>query len=255
MSYIAQSNFLGIRFDNIGLPKMLESLASRGAEAPFAYLVTPNVDHVVRLHGRQPEIPELLESYRAASWCLCDSRILASLAKLSGIDLMVTPGSDLTATLIADAIRPGDRVAIVGGSEETVALLSGRLAGVKFLQHQPPMGLMQNPRALASAAKFISDAHARFTFIAVGSPQQELIALLASRLPTSTGTALCIGAAIEFVVGQQVRAPRVIQRMGLEWAHRLMQNPFRLWRRYLWTGPRIFLIALTHHREKRRDGH
>ena len=199
--------FLGIEFDNVALPRLVATLADRSADAPLAYLVTPNVDHIVRLHDYRSDSADVLESYRAATWCACDSRVLAGLAKLSGIHLSVAPGSDLTAALLDRTVQPGDRIAIIGGSQATVSLLARRLTGVEIVQHEPPMGLRDDPRAMATAAEFIAAAHARFSFIAVGSPQQELIAQLASRIPHATGTALCIGAAIEFVVGQQVRAP------------------------------------------------
>jgi exopolysaccharide biosynthesis WecB/TagA/CpsF family protein len=54
---------------------------------------------------------------------------------------------------------------------------------------------------------------------------------------------MCVGAALEFLVGRQSRAPRAMRFLGLEWAHRLAMNPGRLWRRYLVEGPRIFLLT------------
>ena len=74
----------------------------------------------------------------------------------------------------------------------------------------------------------------------VGSPQQELIA---ARVTGGTGFGLCIGAALEFLTGDQVRAPLVLRKTGLEWAYRLASNPRRLWRRYLVEGPKVFLLA------------
>ena len=73
--------------------------------------------------------------------------------------------------------------------------------------------------------------------------EQELIAAETKAIPGATGTAFCIGAALEFLTGRQKRAPRVAQRLGLEWAHRLASNPQRMWRRYLFDNPRIFLLA------------
>jgi exopolysaccharide biosynthesis WecB/TagA/CpsF family protein len=102
---------------------------------------------------------------------------------------------------------------------------------------------MQNPRARTSAAEFISDQKVRFSFICVGSPQQEMIAVEAAKLGTASGMAFCIGAALEFITGQTKRAPVLARRLGLEWAHRLLTDPRRLWRRYLVEGPAIFLLA------------
>jgi len=104
--------------------------------------------------------------------------------------------------------------------------------------------LRTNPKALREAARFLASADARFSFVTAGSPQQEIIASDARPLPGAGGMTLCVGAGLEFLTGEQVRAPPVLQRLGLEWAHRLATNPGRLWRRYLVEGPRIFPIYL-----------
>jgi N-acetylglucosaminyldiphosphoundecaprenol N-acetyl-beta-D-mannosaminyltransferase len=53
---------------------------------------------------------------------------------------------------------------------------------------------------------------------------------------------LCIGASVEFLSGAKRRAPRWMQRAGLEWLYRLLSEPRRLWRRYLVKGPRVFKL-------------
>lgn len=70
-----------------------------------------------------------------------------------------------------------------------------------------------------------------------------MIAAEAKTLPGAKGTALCIGASLEFLTGQLKRAPRLAQKLYLEWAHRLLSEPRRMWRRYLIEGPKIFLLA------------
>lgn len=234
--------YLGVVFDPRETPFILHELAARPADGPFAYVVTPNVDHVIRLHGDARDTL-LADAYAAAGWRLCDSRILARLALMAGVALPVTPGSDLTAALIDGVIRPGDRIAIIGADADSVARLAERLPGAILLHHAPPMGMRHKPEAMAAAADFIARAHARFTFLAVGSPQQEYLAHQVLRRGGASGIGLCIGASIDFLTGRAVRAPRWMQRAGLEWLHRLGSEPRRMWRRYLVEGPRIFRIA------------
>ena len=88
--------------------------------------------------------------------------------------------------------------------------------------------------------------------LAVGSPQQEVLAGRIAAAGGATGCALCIGASLDFIAGRQRRAPRVVQRLGLEWAHRLASQPGRLWRRYLVDGPRIFRLAHAWQRARTR---
>lgn len=241
--HIDRAEFLGIGFDQLSMQQVVDRLASKTNEAPFTYVVTPNVDHVVRLNEGSDDSSRLGALYQDADFCLCDSRILRLIGRLRGISLPVVTGSDLTARIFNRLIRPNDRIAIVGGNAELLAILQSRFAGVEFVQVVPPMGLNRNASARRRAAEFIAESRARFTFIAVGSPQQEMIAAEAKSIPGSVGTGLCIGAGLEFLTGRQRRAPIAAQRLGLEWAFRLLTDPGRLWRRYLLEGPRVFALA------------
>lgn len=233
--------FLGVRFDRLGQEQLLSELGRASAKTPFGYVVTPNVDHLVRLH--RDNDAELWAIYDRAKYCTCDSRVLRRLARARGIDLPLVAGSDLTARMFERVIRAGDRIALIGGDAALLAELRQRFPKVDFAQHIPPFGLRHDRAAIDRAAAFIAAAKARFIFIAVGSPQQEMIAVRALELPQATGTALCVGASIDFIVGREQRAPKAVQRLGLEWAHRLLSNPRRMWRRYLVEAPRIFLLA------------
>jgi len=244
--------FLDIDFDAVEMDRALVRLEAIGAQSGFHYVVTPNVDHMVRLHSADPPSRALHNAYQSASLCLCDSRVLSRLARLCGIQLPVVTGSDLTAEIFRRIIRPGDRIGVVGGDGLLVGRLEARFPGVEFVQHRPPMGLSSNEVGLDDAAAFVAEQRAKFSFLAVGSPQQEMIALRATQLPGASGTALCIGAALQFLVGQERRAPRIVRQFGFEWAFRLLVQPGRMWRRYLVEGPRIFLITWRWRRSEAR---
>lgn len=236
-------DFLGIGFDPLTLTQTVSRLRDVTPDIDFRYIVTPNVDHVVRLSAQRNTPGNFVGVYQRAAYCLCDSRILALIARYYRVTLPVVPGSDLTAALFASVIAPGDVIAIVGGDEEMIEVIRTRHPGISILHHQPPMGLRHDPDAMATAAAFAAASRARFIFLAVGSPQQELLAQRIAERAEARGMALCIGASIEFISGHQKRAPVVVQRMGLEWVYRLLGDPARLWRRYLVEGPKIFGLA------------
>jgi exopolysaccharide biosynthesis WecB/TagA/CpsF family protein len=234
-------NFLDVSFDQLTLDDVANRLGAARPETAYAYVVTPNVDHVVRIHREH----NLRHLYEAADICVCDSRVLRFLARLSGIRLPLVAGSDLTSKLFGDLLKPGDRVGVIGGSAASVERLRSMFSEIDFHHHQPPMNLRHDPSARRDAAAFIASSNARFTFVAVGSPQQEMIAREARDHAGAGGIAMCIGAGLEFLTGEQRRAPKSMQKLGLEWAHRLATNPRRLWRRYLVEGVAIFPIYLS----------
>jgi exopolysaccharide biosynthesis WecB/TagA/CpsF family protein len=89
---------------------------------------------------------------------------------------------------------------------------------------------------------------ARFVILAVGSPQQEMLAGALARGGKAVGIGLCIGAGLDFLVGIRRRAPAVIREAHLEWLFRLACEPRRLARRYLIDGPRILRVVWQNRR-------
>jgi N-acetylglucosaminyldiphosphoundecaprenol N-acetyl-beta-D-mannosaminyltransferase len=240
-----RAHFLDVDFAKATMPDVLGAIERRQEGAAFGYIVTPNVHHVVRLFEQAPgdQAHKVRQAYAEADLVLCDSRVLSLLARPHAIHLPVVPGSDLTLMLLERAARAGDRITIVGGSPDTLPFLRQRYPDLLFRQQIPPMGLRTNAAAMQEAARFVAEAPARFTFLAVGSPQQELLALAIKQAGDATGLGFCIGASIDFIVGRERRAPRMVQKLALEWLYRLAQDPARLWRRYLVEAPRIFPIV------------
>jgi len=248
---------LGLEFDALDLAGALRAIAARPADAPFAYVVTPNADHLVRL-AREPD--RLGPLYHGAWLRLLDSRVVARLARAFGLPVPpVVPGSDLTAALLApadreaaSAIAPGERVAILGMTPEQVATLAARTGLSAIAHHDPPMGFERDPAAMEAALRFVERAEARLTFLAVGSPRQEMVARRLAERGQARGTALCIGASLLFLIGAERRAPLAVQRAGMEWLWRLAQDPRRLARRYLRDDPAILALLWKEARAARR---
>jgi len=106
------------------------------------------------------------------------------------------------------------------------------------------MGLRKNLKAVQQCADFVAQNPARFTFICVGSPQQEMIAKACLRRGDCEGVGLCVGASLDFLAGKVARAPKWMQNLRIEWLHRLLCEPGRMWKRYLVDGPKIIFLWL-----------
>lgn len=225
----SRAYFLHAPFDLIEEESVLASLSRQPASAPFRYVVTPNVDHVVRLRNE----PALAIAYNSAWLSLCDSRPIVLLARLLGLRLPHLPGSNLTAILFHRTLAPGDRVALIAANEKLVQDMLAAFPALEFVAFVPPPGTLNNEAAMRDCIDFVAACQARFIFIAIGSPTSERIAFAAFKEGRATGTAFCVGAAFEFLVGHKRRAPRWVQAIGFEWMYRLLSEPRRLWRRYL----------------------
>ncbi len=244
----SQQPFLGVPFASTGPAEALAWVrGAASADDRFRYVVTPNVDHVVMLHkaGNEAWRTDYRAAVAGADLVVNDSRILARLARFSGIALPVVPGSDLTRDLVTHGIGPCDGVILVGGSSVEAAWLQRALPRSRIFHFEPPMGVRDNPALQDRIAEFVERQDAAFVLLAIGAPQSELVAARIAARGKARGVALCIGASVEFLSGTRRRAPRWMQRLSLEWAFRLISEPRRLWRRYLVEGPRIFLIWLN----------
>ena len=242
-------SFLDLDFDPLDAFMAAQAMADRARRGgPFAYVATPNVDHMVRLENQ----PELRSLYDHAWLNLCDSRILEVFARVSNLALPCAPGADIVEILFLGHIRPDDVVLVVGGSQSQADRLRADF-GLKNLRwFDAPHGLRTNAVARAACVEFIRSNPAQYIFLAVGSPQQEMIAQEA-RDAGCTGVAICCGAALEFLSGETRRAPRWMQQSRLEWLYRLGSEPGRLWRRYIVDGPRIFGIWRRWQTHQRRS--
>ena len=238
-------HFVGFDFTMFKDDEVLRAIRAQAHQSRFSYVVTPNTDHVVNLEKLDGTGVgyKLREAYAAADLCLCDSRILVKLARLSGVRLDLLPGSDLTRLLFEETvIRAGDRVAVIGGAADQVDWLREQWPEIAFFGHVPPMGVLRSREAQDAIIAFVEQAQCQFYLFAFGAPQSELVAWRLAKRGKAQGVALCIGASIEFLSGAKARAPHYVQELSLEWAFRLATEPRRLWRRYMVDGPRILPI-------------
>lgn len=234
-------SLLGLDYSDIGLERAVSWCLRRDRTLQFAYVVTPNADHLARLRRR----PELVPLYSKAALCLLDSKLLRNFAALFRLPAPeVVTGADLTAGVLERLSARGGTVMIIGMEEHHVDALRRRYEGLRFAHHNPPPRFIRNPDALEEAIRFVCTYPTDIVLFAVGSPQQEILAHAIYETREATGIGLCTGAAALFACGALTRAPAWMREAGLEWAHRLAHNPRRLARRYLIDDPPV-LAALV----------
>jgi N-acetylglucosaminyldiphosphoundecaprenol N-acetyl-beta-D-mannosaminyltransferase len=233
-------DFLGAPFDLQPVDDVLKRLAACVEGVPFQYVVTPNVDHVVRLSRS----PQLLICYREAWMSWCDSNPIRISARCFNIPIPHLNGTDVMERLFREALIEGDRIAVIVADRQMVDDLRRCFPKLVISGYSPPPRMVEKPGGIQSCVDFLIQNPARFAFIAVGSPGSEMVANRVLHTAGGVGTAFCIGAALEFITGRKARAPRLLQTIGLEWLHRVLSEPRRLWRRYTFAFiPFLSLLA------------
>lgn len=215
-----------------------------------AVVVTPNVDHVVLLERD----PVFRSAYGSAHLQLCDGMPLKVLASLAGtpVPARIT-GIDLFEEVCRRSAEEHLRVFVAGGMPDVlargIANLRERFPGLEVSGHSPPVGFEDTP-AEEELVRAMLEADPHVVAVCFGAPRSEVWAI--RRLGTHAAVYLCVGAAIDVVAGARRRAPAWMQRAGLEWLFRLLQEPGRLWRRYLVRDVAFLGVAARHLRRRRR---
>jgi exopolysaccharide biosynthesis WecB/TagA/CpsF family protein len=227
--------FLGFRFASLDVAEATAAMKRASQGAKWSYVVTPNAAHLARLRLSDPDLRSI---YVNASYCFLDSRVVALLARLLGLHPPpVVTGADLVEQLFKKVITSSSSICLIGGNNATADQIRTTF-GLTGLSHvNPPLGFWRDEKQMEHAVATVVTGQADFTFLAVGSPQQEILAARIAAAGGARGVGLCVGASIEFLTGAQKRAPRLMRYMALEWAYRLARNPGRLGRRYLVESP------------------
>lgn len=205
-------------------------------------VVTPNVDHVVLLERDAT----FRAAYERAFLRLCDGMPLVLLSRMMGRPVPErVAGADLFLDLCGEAAARGLRVFIAGGMpdvlERGLVALRERFPGLDVTGHSPPLAF-EGTVADRVLQRAIAAAEPDLVMICLGAPRAEVWA--AGQVERHQAVYLCVGAAIDFAAGARRRAPGWVQTAGLEWLYRLVQEPRRLWRRYLVQDSAFLRIAV-----------
>lgn len=195
-------------------------------------LATLNLDHLTKLPTQQA----FAQAYRAQDLVVADGRPVVWLSQLARQPLELMPGSDLVIPLCELAAQMQMPVALMGSSDAALegakTTLEARVPALKVvLTHAPSYGFDPSGEAATEICEMLNASGARLCFIALGAPKQELFAAFARDKAPAVGFA-SIGAGLDFLSGHQVRAPKFMRALALEWLWRAMQSPKRMIPRY-----------------------
>jgi N-acetylglucosaminyldiphosphoundecaprenol N-acetyl-beta-D-mannosaminyltransferase len=238
--------------DPVTLDGALSEIAGLIAAGNGGAVFTPNVDHVVKADSQ----PAFREAYARADLHLADGMPIVWAARLLGSPLPAkVSGSDLVVPLARLAADRRWRVFVLGGApgvaEEAGAKMTGELGVHVVGTASPNVGPDGSSDTAEETVELIRGAQPDLLLVAFGAPKQELW-IDRHRERLAPAVAVAVGGSLDFFVGRVRRAPPWMSRAGLEWLFRLLQEPRRMWRRYLVEDPRFVAIVLRSRRERRR---
>jgi exopolysaccharide biosynthesis WecB/TagA/CpsF family protein len=232
---------------------LLADIAVRLDQGRGFAVATLNLDHIVKLRRD----PAFRAAYGAQSHVVADGNPVVWLAHLAGRrDVRLVPGSELIVPLAALAAQKGVALAFLGSTEPVLRAAAARLeADVPGLKVAaclaPPFGFDPNGAAADALLDQVAASGARICLLALGAPKQEVLAARGFARHPGLGF-VSIGAGLDFIAGQQTRAPVWVRRIAMEWLWRMLTNPRRLARRYLDCALILPGLALAARRQRSR---
>jgi N-acetylglucosaminyldiphosphoundecaprenol N-acetyl-beta-D-mannosaminyltransferase len=226
----------GVGFDVVTEAQVAARVMDELADGRGGYIVTPNVD----IH-RQLRRPEHADIARRADLVVADGMPIVWASRLQGDPLPErVSGASLVWALSRAAAARGRTVFLLGAQPEVAAVaaevLAQRVPGLVVVGTcSPEPGFERSEEQFAGITELLVRTAPDLVFCAFGFPKQErCMERLVDHLPTAWF--LGCGGSLDFIAGRTRRAPGLVQRAGLEWLHRLAQEPRRLGRRYLVHG-------------------
>ena len=232
---------LGARITALGWRATLDILGGWAIRGESRYVCISNVHMVITAQ----QDPPLAEAMRRADMCTPDGAPVAwMLRRLGYASQPRISGTELMLAYFAEAAKRGESVFLLGSTEQTlgdlVQAIGRQVPGLHVVGAVSPPFRPLTELEDAALVDHINDSGARTLWVSLGCPKQEKWMLaLRGRVEA---VMLGVGAAFDFVAGTKPRAPLWMQRLGLEWLHRLASEPGRLWRRYLVTNA-LFVVG------------
>ena len=244
---MSRMKFMNTEIDNLTMEETLQAVAQLIQENRSAYVVTPNVDHIVQLETSK----ELQDVYDNASLILTDGKPLLWIAKWYGTPIKEKiSGSDLFPLLCNMAAKKGYKMFFLGAAEGVAAKaaknLEKRYKGLQVVgTYSPPFGFENNKDEMNKITEMIKKAEPHILVVGLGCPKQEKFMYHHCKelgVPISFG----LGASLDFEAGKVRRAPKWMANHGLEWLFRITQDPKRMAKRYLIDDTKILGLALKY---------
>jgi N-acetylglucosaminyldiphosphoundecaprenol N-acetyl-beta-D-mannosaminyltransferase len=250
-SVVPARRILGMRVDGTSYAHAAQEVLAWASRGESRYVGVATVNNVIEAYDN----PGYQTIMNGADLVTPDGMPLVWGLRLLGVsDATRVYGPDLTPVLCEQAARQGIPVGFYGGADDVLGELTVNLTRrfplLKIVYRFSPPFRPSTPAEDRQTIEEINRSGVRILFVGLGTPKQER--WMADHRATVHAVMLGVGAAFDFLAGRKRQAPRPVQRLGLEWLYRLIHEPRRLWRRYLYRNPRFLVLFAAQLLRERR---
>lgn len=244
---MSRIKFLNTEVDNLTMDEAIKRIDELVLKGKPSYVVTPNIDHIVKLENDK----EFQQVYKEADLILTDGMPLIWISKMKKTPIKEkVSGSDLFPKVCDLAARRGYKVFLLGAAEgiavKAAKNLKEKYDGLNIVgTYSPSYGFEKKEEEIELIIKMINEVKPDILAVGLGAPKQEKF-LYKFRNRLNVPISLAIGASIDFEAGNINRAPRWMQKTGLEWSYRLFKEPRRMFKRYLINDIKIFKLVIKY---------
>lgn len=227
---------LNVRIDNYTAEELLKDL-HRGV------LVTPNIDDIVK-HQRNKEF-HLNASQ--AEYSICDSRVVQLMSRIMGKPLKeAIPGSSFFPMYCDYHAKDEDIKIFLLGAKDGVADIAkekiNKRIGRKIVvdTYSPPFGFEKSEEECQKIVELLKNSSANVVLVGLGNPKQTNFIFNHKGDVPNVNLWMALGATIDFEAGNIQRAPKIFQKLAMEWFYRFLKEPKRMFKRYFVDDMKFF---------------
>lgn len=239
MTQQSRTRFLGVPLDLLDMERTVAAIAERVERGEAGAHLGVNAANLVAAR----DDPAYLADLAAADFITADGQSVVWGARLLNIHVpeRVT-GIDLMTALLEEARVREWGVFLLGARAHVVDRLARSLASDGIRVAGARDGYFDETQ-MPDVAEQVRASGAQLLFVGTPSPQKERFIIHHAR-PSGVPFAIGVGGSFDVLAGELRRAPRMMQRAGLEWVFRLVQEPTRLFARYATTNTRFVLLLI-----------
>lgn len=228
-----RQKFMNTYIDNVTLDEAIKHIEKCVKNHTVGHVITPNVDQIVRMESDE----KFREICNSCELLLVDGHPLMWISKLYRMPFKEKIcGSDLVPVLCEVSARKGYSVFLLGAASGVAKRAADKLKkqylGLKIAgTYSPPIGFEKDINEINKINDMLRKSRADMLFVGMGVPKQDIFIhenMNIYQIPMS----FSIGGTIDFIAGEQKRAPKWINRIGMEWLYRFLHDPKRLFKRY-----------------------